>query len=824
MNTNTLALSSTLLLCWVLFPTLLPAGPDTEIPVPAAYWTFDNADVVDGRVLDSIGVFEGTINANDRNPVEFEPGRFDEALHFSGFADNFFSAVDFGHVLDPETESYSVSLWFNADIIADIPQFLIHKGNADSAQPGWSIWIGEGNGRIHCRGNWCFESPGCNVRNEEGKFGQFMDFQSGLADSWHHIAYVIDRENGFVRGYLDGSNEGWMPGGGGSEFDVLMPDTTIAPEDGLDDSNPTLLMGRRFTSGAPYAGLIDDVAIWKGSALTEDQVMALASGAPPVEPPPDAIAPEKPTGLTAVAEDGRVKLDWADNEERDVRLYKVKRSTTQDGPYVEVETSARSEFINSGLDNDTTYYYVVSANDRSENESEDSDEASAKPIAGLDVTPPLAPARLRAISDGLGVFLLWDAVTDTFPEDGALEGYNVKRSEAAGGPYDVISQVGGDTTEFTDRTAIMRGPTYFYVVTAVDPATNESAPSNEVDARREPFRCPGIPEAYWTFDATDIEFGLVFDSLGEFDGTIEGTVINSLGFIGEALEFPNSDGDFVDFDNVLDPDDESFTVSLWFNADEGEILSGNSSYLISKGNGSSEEAGWSIWFGEGNGRINCRGQQLGADDTERFGQSIDGQGHLEGSWHHLVYVIDRENDVVRGYLDGTNTGWVAGGGGGQIDTLTAGSQIITPQVLQMGQRSNAGAPFGGLIDDVAIWREALDARHIQALAEGLIKPSECELDPGPMFRRGDCNDSGVVDFTDAIGHLEALFLGTFQISCQDACDSNDDGLADFTDAIRTLEMLFLGRGEIPGPGTESCGIDPTDTDELGCAEYDSCAQ
>ena len=89
------------------------------------------------------------------------------------------------------------------------------------------------------------------------------------------------------------------------------------------------------------------------------------------------------------------------------------------------------------------------------------------------------------------------------------------------------------------------------------------------------------------------------------------------------------------------------------------------------------------------------------------------------------------------------------------------------------------------------------------------------------FRRGDCNDDGGVDISDAVSTLGSLFLGEGDPGCDDACDSNDDGAMDISDAIATLGVLFLGNGVIPLPGMNDCGIDPTD-DELGCDTFERC--
>jgi hypothetical protein len=93
--------------------------------------------------------------------------------------------------------------------------------------------------------------------------------------------------------------------------------------------------------------------------------------------------------------------------------------------------------------------------------------------------------------------------------------------------------------------------------------------------------------------------------------------------------------------------------------------------------------------------------------------------------------------------------------------------------------------------------------------------------PDPLFRRGDANADGVMDISDALYTLGYTFLGKECPKCLDAADSNDDGTLDISDAVTTLSSLFLGRGEIPLPGRDRCGPDPT-PDELGCDEFSPC--
>jgi hypothetical protein len=86
------------------------------------------------------------------------------------------------------------------------------------------------------------------------------------------------------------------------------------------------------------------------------------------------------------------------------------------------------------------------------------------------------------------------------------------------------------------------------------------------------------------------------------------------------------------------------------------------------------------------------------------------------------------------------------------------------------------------------------------------------------FRRGDSDDDGHVDLTDAIFTLNCMFLGFPCPTCADAWDANDDGAVDITDPIDTINWLFNGGGQLPAPGPFNCGPDPS-ADTLDCLNY-----
>lgn len=96
-----------------------------------------------------------------------------------------------------------------------------------------------------------------------------------------------------------------------------------------------------------------------------------------------------------------------------------------------------------------------------------------------------------------------------------------------------------------------------------------------------------------------------------------------------------------------------------------------------------------------------------------------------------------------------------------------------------------------------------------------------EPPPDALLVRGDGNQDGRVDISDAIETLAMLFVGRGDLTCEDAVDANDDGTVDVSDAIATLVALFAGEGSLPPPGVSGCGVDPTD-DGLSCDWYAPC--
>ena len=193
----------------------------------------------------------------------------------------------------------------------------------------------------------------------------------------------------------------------------------------------------------------------------------------------DTNPPAAPVSLVATALNGGADLSWVANGENDLNGYNVYRSTTSGGPYTQVNGAlvGTNAYTDTGLTNGTTYYYVVTAVDTSNNESPNSNQASVTPSSSLpDTTPPAAPTGLNAAGNDGSVSLSWNA-----NGEGDLSGYNVYRSTTSGSGYTKLNGSVVTGTSYNDG-GVTNGTTYYYVITAVDTSSNESGSSAEANA------------------------------------------------------------------------------------------------------------------------------------------------------------------------------------------------------------------------------------------------------------------------------------------------------------------------------------------------------
>jgi hypothetical protein len=91
--------------------------------------------------------------------------------------------------------------------------------------------------------------------------------------------------------------------------------------------------------------------------------------------------------------------------------------------------------------------------------------------------PPAAPTGLVATPGNAQVALAWNANTDA-----GLAGYDVYRASTSGGPYTNLTATPVTSPAYTD-TGVVNGTTYYYVVKAINTASQLSGASNQVSAK-----------------------------------------------------------------------------------------------------------------------------------------------------------------------------------------------------------------------------------------------------------------------------------------------------------------------------------------------------
>jgi pectate lyase len=119
----------------------------------------------------------------------------------------------------------------------------------------------------------------------------------------------------------------------------------------------------------------DEIRIAAYSDVTElNGLDALDVEVLPGGPQPPAV----PTNLVAASGDAQIMVAWGIPS--GATGYIVKRSTTSGGPYTSISTNAATSYLDIGLANGTTYYYVVAATNNA-GQSADSSQVSVKPVA-----------------------------------------------------------------------------------------------------------------------------------------------------------------------------------------------------------------------------------------------------------------------------------------------------------------------------------------------------------------------------------------------------------------------------------------------------------
>ncbi len=133
------------------------------------------------------------------------------------------------------------------------------------------------------------------------------------------------------------------------------------------------------------------------------------------------------------------------------------------------------EYRDVGFEFDHTYIYTVTAVAKQDGSVAESEESQTVEITPRDLFPPAVPRGLSAVYTTDAIELIWTANSEP-----GLAGYNVYRREEGGVAQKINQEI--VRTPIVRDASVPAGRRYFYRVTALDLANNESAPSEEVQA------------------------------------------------------------------------------------------------------------------------------------------------------------------------------------------------------------------------------------------------------------------------------------------------------------------------------------------------------
>ncbi|HUZ06926.1 MAG TPA: LamG-like jellyroll fold domain-containing protein, partial [Candidatus Paceibacterota bacterium] len=251
-----------------------------------------------------------------------------------------------------------------AGLVSTLNDFTISTWVKVDANATWARVFDFGSGT----GSYMFLSPasgGASVRYaiNSGSGEQQLNRAGNLSTGvWHHLAVTLSGSTGVL--YVDG-----VPAN--TNLSMTLEPSSLG-------STTQNYIGKSQWADPNLTGSVDDLRIYS-RALNATEVAALAN--------PVLAAPAAPTGLAAAPGNAQVALSW--NASSGATSYNVKRSTTSGSGYTNIASGVTAtSYLDTGLVNGTTYYYVVSAVNAG-GESTNFTQVSARPTSSVVISSPL---------------------------------------------------------------------------------------------------------------------------------------------------------------------------------------------------------------------------------------------------------------------------------------------------------------------------------------------------------------------------------------------------------------------------------------------------
>ncbi len=190
--------------------------------------------------------------------------------------------------------------------------------------------------------------------------------------------------------------------------------------------------------------------------------------------------------------------------------------------------------------------------------------------------------------------------------------------------------------------------------------------------------------------------------------TTGGSVVSSeSGIIRNAIRFSDATGGnrHLEFDSSssLTAGYGSLSVSLWIKCSEQT----GTQIVAVHGNVGSANDGWNIYKTGSDLYMRCNS---GGVNDNAHKAAVSYSGMEVGKWYHIVLVLDRNGNKLRGYVNGSTNGVVASTS--YTDTFTSDA-IGSSYNLAFGIRNSLNDyEWKGWMDDIAIWKRALSADEV----------------------------------------------------------------------------------------------------------------
>ncbi|MEO7361920.1 MAG: fibronectin type III domain-containing protein [Gemmatimonadaceae bacterium] len=165
----------------------------------------------------------------------------------------------------------------------------------------------------------------------------------------------------------------WTASSGATRYNVKRGAISGGPYIQLSTSATAGYTDTSVINGSTYYYVVSAL---DSAGESENSTQVSATPTAPTTPPP------APTNLTATAGNAQASLTWSASSGG--ATYRLKRSTTNGGPYTQIAAPTGTSYTDTPLTNGTIYYYVVSAVNLA-GESANSAQVSAFPVV---LNPP----------------------------------------------------------------------------------------------------------------------------------------------------------------------------------------------------------------------------------------------------------------------------------------------------------------------------------------------------------------------------------------------------------------------------------------------------